>query len=125
MNCVWCNRGGLDPNVTPVVQCPQCEHTDWNQEPNYHLWLGAWNDYEILGESVGGDLIMWLELKLVGGTATARPPLTHRLKEVYRHARSDLGVKDGRGLIIQFRPVRGDSNPWEIHLKRPPYLPRS
>lgn len=107
--------------------CPRCQRSDWKDEPNYAtIGVGAYGQYEIRGESVGGGhLIMYLDLQLVTAFHAPRVPLTHRLKQEYRHMRNDLGSKDGRGLIIQFSPSHGTAEgPWNITLSRPPFAKR-
>jgi ribosomal protein S27AE len=118
--CEWCDKSWEREDNSPRHACPRCGQVEWDQEPIYGNYVGAWNEYEIMTEATDPNLILWLDLRgTMARGMTARVPLGHRLKEVYRHGKGDLSSKDGRGLIIAFHSPSGSGAQWGIALKRP------
>lgn len=122
--CLWCDKSWERANEVPKHPCLRCGRSDWDTEPVYANFVGAWNEYEILGETSDAYRVLWLDLRLVGASDSPRVPLSHRLKDTYRKQRNDLGSSNGRGLIIEFQPIHGNEGVWEISLKLPRAGPR-
>ena len=101
--CLKCDKSWSRNSDSPDRGCPGCGARDWNQEYSLEQHVGARNDYNVVEERVGEGHLMTLMLQ---GTwnpaASAMAPLCHRLKEDYRHRKNDLGVKDGRELVVTF-----------------------
>jgi len=80
--------------------CPKCGETQWGTEVPLDSQIGSRNEYEIIRETIDQNLITTPEPQGVHFSHAPIAPLSHRLKNTYRHAKADLAVKDGRGLII-------------------------
>ncbi len=128
--CLKCDRSWNRDSDSPAHACPGCGARDWNQEYHLNQHLGARNDYYIVEERVGEGHLMTLMLQgSWNPDASATAPLCHRLKEDYRRRKNDLGVKDGRELVITFdrAPNGPNAGRWILAdiRRRPPPPPNT
>lgn len=114
-----CGQGWTRDLSSPRRPCTGCGAVDWDQEYALENYVGARNEYYVVGERVGEGHLMTLEL--VGTwnrNATASVPLCHRLKDDYRHRKSDLHATHGRELVIAFDRIPGDpQSRWGLNLR--------
>jgi hypothetical protein len=117
--CLRCGRGwtrGADQERHP---CPECGEPLWDTEFPLDNLVGVGLEYGVYEEAVGPHLILTLGLRWTQNrNNNTRVPLSHRLKETYRHAKGDLAVKDGRELVVSFEKLNGR---WVLHVKRDPH----
>lgn len=121
VRCRKCDKQWTRDDGLPPEACPGCGDGEWDREYGLENYLGARNDYYVAGEEISASgLLMTLELRGSWNRgATARAPLCHRLKSYYRHAKADLGVKDGRELMVSFdRSADGPNQPWTMRIRR-------
>ena len=81
---------------------------------------GARNEYYVFGERISENgLLMTLDLRGAWNrSSAAQAPLCHRLKSYYRHAKGDLGVRDGRELMVKFdRSGDGLQDRWGMEIR--------
>jgi hypothetical protein len=116
--CKKCDKTWTQKSNTAGERCPGCGDTEWAKEYDLEKTLGAGNDYYISRERISDSgFLMSLDLRWVWNRdTTAQAPLCHRLKSYYRHAKGDLGVKDGRELIVSFN--RDSGGQWQMRLRR-------
>lgn len=98
----------------------------WDTELDLSPLVAIGMQYEVYDEEVDSNLILTLGLLWIDNHLNnTRVPLSHRLKEKFRHQKADLRVRDSRELIVWFdRPRSGpDKDVWRIHSKlRPKWL---
>jgi hypothetical protein len=119
--CLKCDKTWPRNSDTASEPCPGCGDSEWAEEYDLEKTLGARNEYYVSGERINDTgLLMTLELRgSWNRDATAQAPLCHRLKSYYRHAKGDLGVKDGRELMVSFDRLPGDSGGrWGMRVRR-------
>lgn len=124
--CLRCDASWERDSTENRHPCVRCGEPQWDTEISLDSYIGARNEYEIVRESVDQNLVITLELQAVHFSHAPIAPLSHRLKNKYRHAKADLSVKDGRGLIIVFeQAVQGpEKGLWVIgRLFRKPEAP--
>jgi hypothetical protein len=120
LKCLRCGVGWKGDPAKQAPTCPGCGSPEWSKEYDLENYVGARNEYFVVGERVGEGHLMTLE---VSGTwnraANAAVPLCHRLKEDYRHRKGDLAAHEGRELVVSFDRRPGDSaGRWEITVRR-------
>jgi hypothetical protein len=119
--CLKCDKTWTRNSDAASEPCQSCRDPEWAEEYDLEKNLGARSDYYISGERINDNgLLMTLELRgSWNRDATAQAPLCHRLKSYYRHAKGDLGVKDGRELMVSFDRLPGDSaRRWGMRIRR-------
>jgi hypothetical protein len=119
--CLKCDKGWARSPGPAIEPCPDCGDREWDHEFDLENHLGAGNDYYITGERISEHgLIMTLQLRgSLNRNATAQAPLCHRLKSYYRHAKNDLGSKDGRALVVSFDRLPGDAGGrWGMRIRQ-------
>lgn len=121
--CLRCDESWSRTSPTPTASCRRCGDANWATEFELGQLVGIGMEYEVYEETVSPSLVLTLGLMWTENHRNnARVPLCHRLKSTYRHAKSDLGVKDGRELVVWFdRPISGpQAGFWQINIKRRP-----
>lgn len=119
--CLKCDKGWTRSPDGPMEPCPRCGDLEWDREYELQNHLGARNDYYVTGERISENgLLMTLELSgSWNRDVTAQAPLCHRLKSYYRHAKNDLGSKDGQGLMVSFDRLPGDPDGrWGMRIRQ-------
>jgi hypothetical protein len=102
--CLKCDKGWNRDPAAPIGECPGCGDIEWNREYNLSDYIGTQNEYYVVGEHISENgPLMRLDLVGTWNRASAvAVPHCHRRKSYYRHAKNDLGSKNGRGLIVSF-----------------------
>jgi hypothetical protein len=119
--CLKCDRACTRNPAAPIEPCPGCGDREWDREYDLTQHLGPGNEYYIVGERISENgLLMSLELlSALNRNATAQAPLCHRLKSYYRHAKNDLGSRDGHGLMVSLDLLPGDpEGRWGIRIRQ-------
>jgi hypothetical protein len=99
--CLHCGGSWSRNPTEPRHPCTKCGNSEWDREPALDN-VGLRNEYRILEERILDNHILALDLQ---GTSFSHSPsvvLSHRLKNDYRHRKSDLMAGDGRELVIVF-----------------------
>ncbi len=119
--CLKCDRSWSRDPQAPREPCPGCGDPEWDHEYDLAQYLGARNDYYVVGERISENGLL-MTLELLGSrnrSAAAQAPLCHRLKSYYRHAKNDLGSRDGRELMVSFDLLPGDPDRrWGMRIRQ-------